>query len=342
MNVRKSLSLFLAMSVGLGLATGVQSEAKARSELQPERTLTPAQEQAGYVFQILASELALAQGELGVAAVTYLSVAKQTRDPVAAKRATELCIEARLPAHAEEAAVIWQASAPNDFEAENTLDLLRLVQGKTRDLIGSLGVRRQAAQANGKLDGFYDYLASLAGRAPNRQEGLRLFEAVSQPDQNSPSVSYTRAMLHERAGDHKTMERILQQLIRDNPQHAHAHNALGYHLADRNERLDEALKLIQTAHQLAPQDAHITDSMGWIYFRLGKLDLAEKYLRMAHEQQPDAEISTHLGEVLWVKGLKDEAEIFLKRAFQVDPRNEVLLSTLKRLGISPLRVHPGQ
>jgi tetratricopeptide (TPR) repeat protein len=332
MYAKKSLSFFLVLVVGLGLVTGAQAQA--------ERTLTPAQEQAGYVFQILASELALAQGELGVAAVTYLSVARQTRDPAAARRATELCIEARLPAHAEEAAVIWQASAPNDFEAENTLDLLRLVQGKTRDLTKSLQLRRDTARQNAQLDSFYDYLAGLAGRAPNRQEGLRLFEAVSQPDQRNPSVSYTRAMLHERAGDHATMERILLQLIRDNPQHAHAHNALGYHFADRNERLEEALALIQTAHRLAPQDAHITDSMGWVYFRLGRLDLAEQYLRIAHEQQPDAEISTHLGEVLWVKGRKDEAEMFLKQAFQADPRNEVLQSTLKRLGISPLRVHP--
>jgi Flp pilus assembly protein TadD len=151
---------------------------------------------------------------------------------------------------------------------------------------------------------------------------------------------YTRAMLHERAGQHKEMERLLRALIQKDPNHAHAHNALGYHFADRNERLDEAYQLIERALRLAPQDAHIIDSMGWIYFRKGNLDLAERYLRQAHQQQPDAEISTHLGEVLWTKGQPAEAERFFRAAFSADPRNPILMETLKRLGISVGRVHP--
>jgi Flp pilus assembly protein TadD len=136
------------------------------------------------------------------------------------------------------------------------------------------------------------------------------------------------------------MEQILRSLIARDPAHAHAHNALGYHLADRNERLSEALKLIERALALAPEDAHIIDSMGWVQFRLGRLDLAEKYLRMAHQRQPDAEISAHLAEVLWVSGRGDEAEALLRSAFLSDPRNEVLQGTLKRLGIPASRIHP--
>ena len=80
--------------------------------------------------------------------------------------------------------------------------------------------------------------------------------------------------------------------------------------------------------------------MGWVYFRLGRLDLAEKYLRLAYQQQPDAEISTHLAEVLWKKGQTAEAESFFRAAFQADPRSDILINTLNRLGISPDRVHP--
>jgi len=284
------------------------------------------QQQAALIFQILASEIALSQGEVGVAALTYLNVAKQTQDPTAARRATELAIEARSPQRAEEAAQIWLANAPNDQEAQNTLDLLQLVQGETQKLIRSLSTRRLTASKENKAELFYDYLASLAGRAPDKLEGLKLFETVSDPDRNQSHVVYTRAMLNERAGRHPVMEALLRELITREPNHAHAHNALGYHLADRNE--------------LAPNDAHIIDSMGWVYFRLGRLDLAEKYLRLAYQQQPDAEISTHLAEVLWKKGQTAEAESFFRAAFQADPRSDILINTLNRLGISPARVHP--
>lgn len=298
------------------------------------------QERAALVFQILASEMALAQGEVGIAAMTYLSVARQTQDPLAARRATELAIEARLPQRAEEAAQIWLASAPNDREAQTTLDLLQVMMGETEKLIRSLQPRRELASKEGRLEAFYDYVAGLAGRSNDRMQGLNLFESVSRPHSTKASVLYTRAMLLEKVGQHAEMETALRDLIAREPSHAHAHNALGYHLADKNIRLPEALSLIEKALSLAPNDAHIIDSMGWVHFRLGNLELAEKYLRQAHAKQPDAEISTHLGEVLWMKGKTREAESYLRAAFSSDPNNEILLETLKRLGIPPLQVHP--
>lgn len=298
------------------------------------------QQQAGLIFQILASELAIAQGEIGIAAATYLSIARETKDPAAAKRATELAIAARSPSHAEQAAAIWLSATPNDPEAQGTLDLLQLAVGEGDKLVRSLLARRQKAAEAKELEGFIDYVAGLAGRSPNKPLGVSVFERVTAQDRDKPSVSYTQAMLYERVGRFDDMERLLRSLIAKDPSHAHARNALGYHFADRNQRLPEALTLIEQALRLSPNDAHIIDSMGWVQFRLGNLAEAEKYLRQAYRQQPDAEISTHLGEVLWVAGKTEEAESFLRAAFRADPRNEVLLETLKRLGIPPLRVHP--
>ncbi len=300
------------------------------------------QQQASLIFQILASELAIAQGEIGIAAATYLSIARETKDPAAAKRATELAIAARSPSHAEQAAAIWLAANPNDPEAQGTLDLLQLAVGEGEKLVRSLMVRRQRAIEAKELDGFVDYVAGLAGRSPNKPLGVSVFERVTAQDRDKPSVTYTLAMLYERVDRFDDMERLLRRLIAKEPSHAHARNALGYHFADRNQRLPEALALIEEALRLAPNDAHIIDSMGWVQYRLGNLEAAEKYLRQAYRQQPDAEISTHLGEVLWVAGKTAEAESFLKAAFRADPRNEVLLETLKRLGIPALRVHPQQ
>ena len=331
---RPRMAILLALCAGLGLsAPGIATAASGKQ-------FNTGREQAALVFQILASELALAQGDIGAAAATYLSVARQTQDPAAARRATELAIEARSPQRAEEAAAIWQRNAPNDAEAQSTLDVLQMMVGETEKLTRSLLTRRHQAAREQKLDAFYEYLGSLASRAPDKSQGLRVFETVSHGDREKPAVIYTLAMMHEKAGQHQEMERLLRGLIERDPRHAHAHNALGYHLADRNIRLDEARALIERALALAPDDAHIIDSMGWVYFRLGNLELAEQYLRKAQRQQPDAEISSHLGEVLWARGRKEEAEIVFRAAFSADPRNEVLLDTLKRLGISPARVHP--
>ena len=298
------------------------------------------QGQAALIFQILASELAVDQGELGVAATTYLTMARVTQNVGAARRATELAIQARLPQRAEEAAEIWLKNAPADLEAQGTLDLLHVMLGRNDKLIQSLNARRDQASKEDRLDGFYDYLSGLTSRSPDRLAASKLYGTVAKPDLKRPAVLYSLAMLEERAGNFETMEALLRDLIAIDPKHAHAHNALGYHLADRNIRLDEALALIERAFELAPNDAHIIDSVGWIHFRMGRVDLAEKYLRQAHEQQPDVEISAHLGEVLWSSGRRDEAENFWRSALATDPRNEVLQETLKRLGVPALQIQP--
>ncbi|MFZ9346405.1 MAG: heme biosynthesis protein HemY [Burkholderiaceae bacterium] len=343
----------LLASLLMGLSATAVAQPSSSGRIAPDR----GQQQASLIFQILASELAMSQGEVGIAAATYLSLARQTQDAGAAKRATELAIEARSPQRAEEAAAIWLKNAPADQEAQGTLDLLQIMLGETEKVTRSLVNRRNAIakesiadaaapNTNGlrpqelRLEAFYDYVAGLVGRSVNKADGLGIFERVTEADRQRPSVIYTRAMLNEKAGQYRDMERLLRQLIAQDPGHAHAHNALGYHFADRNEQLEEAYALIERALALAPNDAHIIDSMGWIYFRRGNLEQAEKYLRLAHRQQPDAEISTHLGEVLWVRGQTGEAQSFFRAAFSVDPRNEVLQSTLKRLGIPAFAVHP--
>src|SRR5690554_7688206 len=88
---------------------------------------------------------------------------------------------------------------------------------------------------------------------------------------------------------------------------AMALNALGYTLADRNQRLDEALEMIEKAHRLRPEDPAILDSLGWVHYRLGNLELAEELLRRAYAAFPDAEVGAHLGEVLWQLGKHREA-----------------------------------
>ena len=150
----------------------------------------------------------------------------------------------------------------------------------------------------------------------------------SMPDQ--PELLYDYAMLAEKLDRVDLLETNLKKLISLQPDHAHAYNALGYSLADRNLRLPEAQVLIEKAQQLAPDDPFIIDSMGWVMYRLGKHQQALEFLRKAYAARPDAEIAAHLGEVLWVAGEQREAEKIWVEAAKKTPDNEALNSTIKR------------
>jgi len=156
-----------------------------------------------------------------------------------------------------------------------------------------------------------------------------LAEALKvQPDQ--PELLYETALLAEKLGRLDELERHLRRLIALQPDHAHAHNALGYSLADRNIRLDEARALIARALELAPNDPFILDSEGWVLYRLGDKQGALVHLQRAYALRPDPEIAAHLGEVLWMLDRHDEARAVWEKARREHPANDVLAETVKR------------
>ncbi|MHB1358104.1 MAG: tetratricopeptide repeat protein [Rhodocyclaceae bacterium] len=150
-----------------------------------------------------------------------------------------------------------------------------------------------------------------------------------QPDQ--PELLYEIAMVAEKLNRIDELERHLRRLIAIKPDHAHAHNALGYTLADRNIRLPEALALIERALQLAPNDPLILDSKGWALFRMGDARAALEVLTTAYAMRADPEIAAHLGEVLWSLGRHDEARQTWDAARRAHPANETLTETIQRL-----------
>ena len=150
-----------------------------------------------------------------------------------------------------------------------------------------------------------------------------------------PTVRRLEALMAERLGHIDVMEGRLRKLIALKPEHAHAYNALGYSLADRNMRLEEARQLITQAVQLAPQDPYIQDSLGWVAFRMGRLDEALRVLRAAYQARPDAEIAAHLGEVLWSLERRSEAASIWREGLLLKSDNETLIETMKRLGFKP-------
>lgn len=173
----------------------------------------------------------------------------------------------------------------------------------------------------------------LLREAGQLQEAMAVFEDGLDRFPTNTDLLYDYAMVADAAGQWDVMENALRRIMEIAPDNQHAYNALGYSLAERGSRLQEARALIEKALKLAPNDAFIIDSMGWVQFRLGNLNEAEAALRRAYSLRPDAEIATHLGEVLWVQGKKEDAQKFWREAQTRDPQNDTLKATLVRLNV---------
>jgi tetratricopeptide (TPR) repeat protein len=150
---------------------------------------------------------------------------------------------------------------------------------------------------------------------------------------DDPDLLYEQSMMEEKLNNVAEMERLLRRVIALRPDHHHAHNALGFSLADRGLRLPEAKALIEHALELAPGEPFITDSLGWVEYRMGNQAEAIKQLTRAYQSRPDPEIAAHLGEVLWVSGQRDEARRVLREGTRRDQANDVLRETVTRLKV---------
>ena len=149
-------------------------------------------------------------------------------------------------------------------------------------------------------------------------------------DQYDADLLYSRAMAAEKIGRLDMVETDLRTILEHEPDHAQALNALGYTLADATDRHAEAYELIKKALELRPSDFYILDSMGWVLYRLGRLDEAVEYLRMALNKRQDPEIAAHLGEVLWVRGEREQAKEVWEAALEQTPEDTRLLDVIER------------
>ena len=242
-----------------------------------------------------------------------------------------------------EAAKSWLAKIDNSEEAFS-------VQNRRASLLAKQGKMDEALQLladmpeNSVEDARMKVSAQVQLLRDNKQYQRAydlLTKALAQFTVKTPNaaelsdLNYDLAMLAEKLNKLDDMERLLRLVIAAKPEHHHAYNALGYSFAERRVRLPEAKALIQKAVQLSPEDPFIADSLGWVEFRLGNVAEAERILAAAFKSKPDAEIAAHLGEVLWSQGRKSEATALWKTALTLNPGNDTLVETLKRLGVKP-------
>ncbi len=186
---------------------------------------------------------------------------------------------------------------------------------------------------SGVLSQSYQAEAQILQNAGRRDEAFQVLNGALEALPEDIPLRYARALLAVGLGQLELAESDFRQIISVQPDNAAAINALGYTLADLTDRYDEAEQLIIQAYELQPEDASIIDSMGWISYRLGRLKVAERYLREAWKSLRNAEIAAHLGEVLWASGQKDEARSLWKLGVQMDSGNEILIETMQRFGV---------
>lgn len=184
-----------------------------------------------------------------------------------------------------------------------------------------------ADQARTKLQAQLQLLRE--ARREAQAHALLVQATALNPD--DPDLLYELALSTEKLGHADEMEKVLRRIIALQPDYHAAYNALGYSLADRNQRLPEARALIEKALTFAPNDPFILDSLAWVEFRSGNSAQAVRLLREAYTVRPDAEIAAHLGEVLWTMNLRDEANAAWAKGLELNRDNDTLKATILRL-----------
>jgi tetratricopeptide (TPR) repeat protein len=263
-----------------------------------------------------------------------------------------------LPASEEKSRGIAQAyltmaqiaERRRDFTAANAwLDRIE----NSQDLLQAQNRRASILARQGKMDEARKVIRTLPERTPadarmktmaevqllrdNKmyQEAYELMAKAIAQDPADTDLLYDQAMLAEKLGRFDDMEKLLRELMVKKPDYHHAYNALGFSLAERNQRLPEAKQLIQKALEFAPGDPFISDSLAWVEFRMGNQAEALRILQVAYKERPDAEIAAHLGEVLWTLGQRDQAQSVFREGVMLNAENETLMETMKRLKVRP-------
>lgn len=167
------------------------------------------------------------------------------------------------------------------------------------------------------------------------KEALRVLDRglFAQPDNDD--LWQERANLKFDQGDSKGFEQDIRQAIRLNPHNADAMNALGYYLVDTQQALVEARQLIEQANSLLPNRHYITDSLGWLLYREGQLDLSEQTLAKAYRLKEDAEILRHWLTVLLALGRHEQAKSLLKSEYPRFADDEALRDFVKQKALMP-------
>ncbi len=237
--------------------------------------------------------------------------------------------------HNNEAAKVWFASVPVDsqrFQAAQSSYINLLADSGQMDKARLHMKLLRKEQPKNALQ-YYLFEASFLRERDQDQAAFDLYTEALQQFPGNTELLYGRAMVAERLNRLSFLEDDLREILKKEPNNSQALNALGYTLTDRTDRHQEAMALINKALELSPNDAFYLDSLAWAHYRVGNLDLAERFIRQAVAIQSDPELLAHLGEILWQQGKHAEAKKAWNDGLKKDNNNKLILSTMSRFGL---------
>jgi len=257
-------------------------------------------------------------------------------NPVSPAHVQLLLARAAEQRHDDAAAAKWLAQVDGkdtDLQVVSLRASLLARQGKLGEALKLV----RAANASTPQEQRYKLLTEVQLLLDQKKlsEARELLHKANAENPDDVDLVYQEAMVDERLNRLDEMEKLLRHILVLQPDNSQALNALGYSLADRNLRLDEALSMVRQAHELSPADPFIVDSLGWVEYRMGHFEAAASLLAQAYSSRKDTEIAAHLGEALWADGKRDEAARVLRDAHKLDAGNEVLKQTMTRLKVAP-------
>jgi len=237
-----------------------------------------------------------------------------------------------------DAALDWYRSVPGGpqrwtarLRSANVLHELH----RGREAIEALRALQQDASAEDDVrSDAYALEAALWQKDKDEAREMDAFARGLAAFTDDPDLLYARALAWERRDDVARAEADLRRILVAQPDNVATLNALGYTLADRTTRFQEALELINRARAAEPNNPAIVDSYGWVLYRLGKPAEALVELQRAYTLQKDAEIAAPVGEVLWVLGRKAESRRYFEESRKLDADNRSLARALRKTGVT--------
>ncbi len=290
-------------------------------------------DQDNHSYALRASLLAKVEDKEALAALyEELRVGSSQPDPA---RRLLLGQVAEFLEHHEDA-LVWYRSVPGGqvaIEARLRAANVLYTLGRKEDAFAEVrAMQRDAAIDEEARRAAYLVEAELHQKGEGKAEELDALARGLAAYPDDPALLYARGLTWERRDDIERAEADFRRILVTDPENVAALNALGYTLADRTTRYQEALELIDRARAAQPENAAIIDSYGWVLYRLGRHEEALVHLRHAFTLMKDPEVAAHIGEVLWVLGRQDEARHYFDEARKLDPENRSLLRALELTG----------
>jgi len=239
-------------------------------------------------------------------------------------------LQRELRMYAEAAASFSEAAGISPDRYEPYLNLA-IIYDATDDAVKAEENARKALVLEPQRSNIRAYLAQVMTKEKRYHEAVDILNEGLRDSPEDTTLLYQLGITYDAGGEFDLTVDALKKLLKADPDHADALNYLGYSWADRNMNLEQALELIEHALRIQPDAAHIMDSLGWVYFRMGQYEEALKHLlKAAEKMSEDPTVLDHVGDTYEKLGKMDLAVHYWSRALAADPDNDEIAEKLKK------------